>query len=89
MRAPVLEVSNCDYSNQVDINSAWRSLVASCACMVEARTGIFNMLVSSAKVCISSVKRIHLQRQKYLSPAQNAYIASDKHVHCGVICNWR
>ena len=29
---PVSEVSSCDYSNHLDINSAWKSLVAHCVC---------------------------------------------------------
>ena len=49
-------------------------------CVAEARTRGFNTFVYSAKVFISSTKRVHLQRQKCLSPAQNAFVASNKHV---------
>ena len=82
MIAPVSEVSSCDYSNHLDINSAWKSLVAMCVfvCVAEARTRVFNTFVSSAKVFISSAKRVRLQRQKCSSPSQNVFVASDKHV---------
>ena len=58
---PVLEVSSCDYSNHLNINSAWNWQLAVCVCVAEARTHAFNTFFSSAKVFISSVKRICLQ----------------------------
>ena len=60
-------------------NSAWKSLVASCVGVAKARTCIFNTLVSSAKVFISSTKRIRLPHQNCLSPAQYAFVTSNKH----------
>ena len=68
------------------INSVRKSLVASCVCVcvcvcvAEARARVFNTFVSSAEVFISSVKRVRLQRQKHSSPAQNVFVACDKHV---------
>ena len=53
-------------------------LVASCMC--EARMRIFNAFVFSVKVFNFSAKGVHLQHQKCLSPAQIAFIASNKHV---------
>ena len=39
-------------------------MISAChVCMAEARTRVFITLVSSAKVFISSVKRVHLYRQ--------------------------
>ena len=49
-------------------------------CVAEARTRVFNAFVSSAKLFSSSMKRVHLQRQKYSSPAQNTFVASNKPV---------
>ena len=49
-------------------------------CVAEARTHVFNAFVSSAEVFGSSTKRVRLQRQKYSSPAQNAFVASSKFV---------
>ena len=57
-----------------------RLLVASCVRVCEAQTRVFNAFVSSAKVFICSVECVHLQRQKCLSPGQNAFITSNKHV---------
>ena len=48
--------------------------------MCVARMLIFNALVSSAKLIISNTKSVRLQRQKYSSPAQNAFVASTKPV---------
>ena len=53
---------------------------------------IFNTFVSRTKVFISSAKGIHLNHQKCSSPAQNALIASNKHVRlqCDLyMCIWR
>ena len=47
-------------SNHLDISSVWKSLVASCSCVVEVRTRNFNVLVSSTKMFISRAKRIRL-----------------------------
>ena len=33
MIVPILEISSCDYSNHLDINFVWKSLVASCVCV--------------------------------------------------------
>ena len=49
--------------------------------VAEARTHVFNMFVSSAKVFVSSMKPVRLQHQKCLSPAQSAFVASNKPVH--------
>ena len=97
MRAPISEVSSCYCSNHLDINSAWKLLVASCVCVcvrvcvcvAEAQTRVFDKFVSSASV--------HLQHETHSSsvpevfvPAQNVFVASDKHVHCSVIVRiWR
>ena len=37
-------------SNHLDINPAWKSLEASCACATEAWTHIFNTVISNANV---------------------------------------
>ena len=39
--------------------------------------------INSAKcvIIVSSVKRVRLRCQKYLSPAQNTFATSDEHVH--------
>ena len=49
-------------------------------CMAKARTRTFSAFISSTKLFISNTKRIRLQRQKYSSLAQNAFIASNKPV---------
>ena len=49
--------------------------------MAEALMLVFNTSVSSTNVFISSVKHVHLQHQKCLSPAQNAFVALDKRIH--------
>ena len=57
-------------------------------CVAEDRT---HVLVSSAKVFISSVKCVRIQHQKCLS--QNAFVASDLiasneciHLQCDIVC---
>ena len=58
-------------SDHLDVSFAWKLLVASCVCVAEVRTRVFNVFVSSAK-------RVCLQRQVFVSgPAQNAFVASD------------
>ena len=54
--------------------------VCVCVCVAEARMNVFYTFVSSAKVFIYSVKRVRLQHQRCLSPAQNAFSNSNKHV---------
>ena len=49
-------------------------------CVDEAQTCIFNVFVSNAKLFISSMKHVRLQHQKYSSPAQNVFVASNKPV---------
>ena len=62
-----------------------------CVCVIEAQTLVFNMLVSSVKGFISSVKRVcsmpttakrvHLKRDSHLEVNSRDYlIASDKRV---------
>ena len=74
--ALVSEVSSCDYSDYLDISSAWKSLVASCVCVAEARKLIFNMFVSSTKVFISSMKCVRLQCQRWSSIALETRVES-------------
>ena len=48
-------------SIHLDLRSVWKCLVASCVCVAEVRTRVFNSFASSTKVFVSSVKRVHLQ----------------------------
>ena len=90
MIAPISEVSNSDYSNQLDINSAWKSLVASCVLVWLKLKHVFNTFISSAEVFISSVKHVRLQYQKCSTPAKNAFVAIVINLFvCSVICIWR
>ena len=78
--------------NHLDINSTWKSLVASCilaytklrvtvcVCVVKAQTRVFNTSVSSAKLFISSTKHVRLHHRKCSSPAQNTFVTSNKPV---------
>ena len=59
--------------NHLDIRSVRKSLVCDVA---EVRMCVSNSFISSTKVFVSNAKRIHLQRQKCLSPAQNAFVCS-------------
>ena len=83
----ISEVSSFDYNNHLHRTSACKSLVASCVCVAETLTHIFNIFISIAKYSspvqnafISSVKSVHSKHQKCLSPAQKAFVASNKHV---------
>ena len=49
-------------------------------CVAEARMRWFNTFVYSAKLFLSSTKRVRLQRQKCSSAAQNSFVASNKQV---------
>ena len=87
--APVSEVSSCDYSNHLDINSVWNSLVASCLCVANARARVFNTFVSSTEVFTStsnafiySAKSVRPQHKMHSSPAINMFV-------CSVIHIWR
>ena len=80
MRAPVSEVSSCDYSNHLDINSAWKSVVASCVCVCLNLERTFSTRLSPVLVFISSVKHIRFQQQKGFAPAENVFAGSNKRV---------
>ena len=60
-------------SNYLNISSVWKLPVVSCVCVAEAQMRVFNSFVSR-------VKRIHLQHQKCLSPAQNMFVTSGSEV---------
>ena len=78
MIAPVSELSSCDYINHLDINFAWKSLVASCVCVCVCVCvwlkfeHVFSTRSSPALKCSSPM-------QKCSSSAQNVLVASDKH----------
>ena len=46
--------------NHLDVSSVWKLLVASCLCVAEVQSRIFNSLVSSTKVFFSKEKRVCL-----------------------------
>ena len=58
--------------------------VASCECVADAQTHVFNAFSTFSFPALSSVHRrlecVCLQRQKCLSPAQNMFVTSDKPV---------
>ena len=57
-------------------------------CVAEVQTRVLNALISSTctEVFAFSEKFVHLQYQNCSSPAQNAFLASDKsfHLQCNV-----
>ena len=81
--------------NHLNINSAWKTLVASCSltwiklavcvCVAEAQTRIFNTFLSSAKVFVSSTKLVRLQPQKCSSSAQNVFATSNINLFIGSV----
>ena len=88
MIAPVLEESSCDYSNHLDINSAW--LVASCASVWVKFKHEFSTCSFPALKCsfpawnafVSSFKSVCPQHKTHLSLAINMFVSS-------LICIWR
>ena len=46
-------------SNHLNISSVWKLPVASCLCVAEVQTRVFNELVSSTKVFVSSTKHVN------------------------------
>ena len=54
-------------SNHLDLRSVWKSLVASCMCVAEVQTFVFNAFISSTKVFVSNVKHIRLQPKVFVS----------------------
>ena len=69
-------------SNHLDISYVKCMEVASlCVCVCDrSSNALFNTFVSSTKVFVSNAKRVRLQDQNCSSPAQNAFVASDKRV---------
>ena len=66
-------------SNYLDISSVLKLLVARAVCVLPKFEHTFSMHSSPAlKVIITSVKRVRLQCRKCSSPAQNAFVSSDK-----------
>ena len=63
-------------ANHLNISSVWKSLVAICVRVAEVWVSVFNAFVSSTKVFVSSMKRVHFQSQKCSSPAQNVFVCS-------------
>ena len=61
---------------RLDISSVWKSLVDSCLCVAEVRTGVFNALVSSTKVFVSRAKCIRPHA------ASQVFISSTKRINC-------
>ena len=51
-------------SNYLNISSVWKSVVASCVCVAEVWTHVFDTFISSTKVFVSSTKRVHYQQLK-------------------------
>ena len=87
MIALISEECSCDYSNHLEINSAWKLLVVSCVCVCvcvvpEAQMCFFNMFLSSAKLLISRMRHVRLQHQECLSPATKVFVPSTNHVRC-------
>ena len=71
-------------SNHVDISSVWKSLVAICVRVAEVQMRIFNAIVSSIKVFVSSAKHVCLQYQ-CSSPTQNVSSLAISVIVCSVI----
>ena len=87
MIAPILEVTSCYYSNHLDINPAWKSLVALCLCVWLKLKHAFSTRSSPVLMClsptwntfISSAKSVCPQHKMHSSLAINMFV-------CSVIC---
>ena len=64
----------------VHVNFVWNLLVASGVCRRRLNVCFQHIRLQCYSVPLQ-LKCIHLQRQKCSSPAQNSFVASDKHVH--------
>ena len=61
---------NCDYVNNLEINSFWKLLKASCVCVWLNSERVFSMLSFPVLMFISSAKRVRLQCLQCSSPAK-------------------
>ena len=88
MIAPVSEVSSCDYSNHLDINSAWTS-PARVHLQRETRSSpARKVFVSAQNAFVAIDKHVRLQCDLYFEVSSRHYlVASDERVRlqCEII----
>ena len=81
MKSPVLEVSSCDYRNHLNINTAWKSLVASCVCLWLMLECAFSTPLSPALKCSSPLWNTFISNAKSVCPQhKTCSLSAIKHV---------
>ena len=72
-------------TNHLNINSVWKSLIASCVYVAEVGNHVFNKFVSSTKVFVSSTKYVCFQCQSVPLQHKTCSLLAIKVFICSVI----